>query len=74
MPYEKYSKFRVRGNWTHHVYMKIEMFSNPIFKDLDNLLYLDCDTEVVGDIYNIFTEKHQPMVGMVYDVTNHFER
>ena len=32
------------------------MFVNPVFKDVDNLLYIDVDTEIKSDISCIFID------------------
>ena len=50
---------------TYHTYFRFEVFVNPIFNEYDNLLYLDCDTEVVDDISEIFTQSDDAVIRMV---------
>lgn len=51
-------------------YMRWEMFNNPIFNDLDNLLYLDCDTEIQASIEELFKAQEKPCVMVVEDMKN----
>ena len=57
-----YSKLRTgyRKNWSFHVYLRWEIFSNSIFWDIDNLLYMDNDTEFVGSVSELFIERDKP--------------
>lgn len=71
-----YSTLRYMSDqkWDWHMYLKWEMFSNPIFNDLDNLLYLDCDTEIQAPIEELFNEKSSPTLLVVEDMNNYLTR
>lgn len=54
----------------NYVFYKWEMFANPAFRGMDNLLYMDVDTEVVGDVSCFFREKHKPGIYMADEEKN----
>lgn len=60
-----------RKNWSYHVYFRWEIFSNPLFWEIDNLLYLDNDTEFVGSLSELFFERSNPQILMVEETVNH---
>ena len=54
----------------NYVFYKWEMFANPAFRGIDNLLYMDVDTEVVGDLSNVFGRHHKPGIYMADEDRN----
>ena len=62
---------RTRTRYSHMTYYRWEVFHNDIFLDYDNVLYLDCDTEVEGPLDGLFKEKHPPMICMAEEKINH---
>ena len=68
-----YSKLSTgyRKNWSYHVYFRWEIFSNPLFWDIDNLLYMDNDTEFVGSVQELFIKRDKPRILMVQEKVNH---
>lgn len=60
-----YSKVRIEGDGNWQTCLRYEIFANPEFWDIDNLLYLDCDTEFRGSIKELFVERTEPGVWMV---------
>lgn len=65
-----YSSMYINGYWSWHMYLRWEMFNNPIFRDYDNVLYLDCDTVVKRPIYELFEQKTEPGIYMGEDCIN----
>ena len=43
---------------TKYAFYKWEIFANKLFREFDNLLYVDVDTEIVGDISWLFETEH----------------
>lgn len=41
-----------------------------MFNDYDNILYLDCDTEICGPLDGIFCERDKPAIGIVKESVN----
>ena len=68
-----YSKLSTgyRKNWSFHVYFRWEPFINPLFLDVDNLLYMDNDTEFVSSVEELFVERSQPQILLVQENVNH---
>ena len=56
---------------THHTYFRWEMFVNPLFKDVDNMVYIDCDTEVVAPVDELFHNGKSPTVSLAEEKFNH---
>ena len=56
---------------TYHTYFRWEMLVNPLFSDIDNLIYIDCDTEVVGSVDELFYLKSNPVLCLVEEKLNH---
>lgn len=52
-------------------YYRWEVFHNDIFLDFDNVLYLDCDTEIQGELNDLFKEHEKPMICMCEERRNH---
>ena len=42
--------------------LRFELFGNKTFHKYDNILYLDCDTVVNGDISELFEKKDKPQI------------
>ena len=45
---------------TRYAYYRWEIFGNPLFDDYDNVLYIDVDTEITGNIGELFNTCHEP--------------
>ena len=55
----------------YHTYFRWEVFNNSVFNDIDNLLYLDCDTEVCSSLEDLFLPKTTPTIGLVSENMNY---
>lgn len=60
-----YHSFFENRNLTTYAYFRFDIFTNPVFQDFDNLMYLDVDTEFNKPIDELFTTKHEPGIYMV---------
>ena len=70
-PSYNYFKFGIGlDRMVNYVFYKWEMFANPVFRGIDNLLYMDVDTEVVGDLSNVFRRHHKPGIYMADEDRN----
>lgn len=67
-------KFNADHGPQSNKYIRWEMFNNPIFDDFDNVLYLDCDTEVQMPLYELFKEHDKPSIMVVEDMKNWLEK
>ena len=53
--------------WNNHSYLKL-LFTRMISENIDSLLYIDCDTVVVGDLSDVFRyDLGKNSIGMVQD-------
>lgn len=70
---EKYSELHTssKKRWTYHIHLRFEIFCNKLFRNLDNVLYVDCDTDFNGSIEDIFIEHDVPVIHMVAECENH---
>lgn len=55
---------------TKYAFYKWEIFVNPVFRNFDNLLYVDVDTEFIGDVYDLFAKNHEPGIYMADNKRN----
>ena len=55
---------------TKYAFYKWEIFVNPVFRNFDNLLYVDVDTEFIGDVYDLFVKNHEPGIYMADNKRN----
>ena len=55
-----YSKLQKVWRLTKYAYYRWEIFGNPLFRDYDNVLYVDVDTEIIGGIGELFNTHHEP--------------
>lgn len=54
--------------FTKSAYYRWEIFNNPLFKEFDNVLYLDCDTVVNAPLDELFTIRKVPKIRMVEEI------
>lgn len=44
---------KLQTKWPHSQYKKLELFTNPFFRDWDRLIYIDADSVVLGPLDSI---------------------
>ena len=59
---ESLERFGIVSLWKH------EILHNPIFRDFDNVLFLDSDTTIEKPIDELFTDERVPGIYMVYEI------
>ena len=70
-PSYNYFKFGIGlERMVNYVFYKWEIFANPMFRKIDNLLYMDVDTEVAGDVSELFSGKYNPGIYMADEDKN----
>lgn len=65
-----YSKLYTRGRYSRHVYFKFELFGNPVFRDMDTAVFVDCDTVFNGSAADLFAPRDKPTLAMVPEPRN----
>lgn len=67
----KYDNYNTTRKRIHcYTWFKLEVFGNPELRDLDNLLYADCDTVFGDSVEELFVEYLNPTIYVVPECCN----
>lgn len=59
-----------RKRYTKHIHYRFELFRHPELVELDNSLYIDCDTDFNDTIEELFVDHSDPTIHMVVECEN----
>lgn len=59
-----------RKRYTKHIHYRFELFRHPELVELDNSLYIDCDTDFNDTIEELFVDHSEPTIHLVVECEN----
>lgn len=65
-----FNDISTKARFTASTFFRWELFNNVVFREFDNALYLDSDTEVCAPIGELFKENPEPTIGLVAESGN----